>query len=312
MTTTSVPPAPSTVCRAAVAKATAIITRVKSAHSTRNLEVGIAPSTGPASVSVRSAPIDGRDSKRCETPASGRPSAERHRDRRREVAADDEGHHDEERHRPAGIARWQRMSLDNRDLLIQRGRGRREGGAKSGSAGGACRRNHDQLRSRRAGDERAVDLPLIDRVQRIRLARVLRRFQRELLSDGDGQRGSPDDAEGDLVRLRMVEGSDVGEHEQCLHEEHDTDRHDQQRNAAQRAPLRFGAGRVRALSADAVVRDGLTHADFFKILAPRLSRASVNRTRRIRRARWGIIVQRPVPRRNHMHCVISATLTPPP
>src|SRR6476619_8470659 len=56
MTTTSVPPAPSTVCRAAVAKATAIITRVKSPQSTRNLEVGIAPSTGPARASVKSAP----------------------------------------------------------------------------------------------------------------------------------------------------------------------------------------------------------------------------------------------------------------
>ncbi len=57
MTTTSVPPAPNTVCRAAVAKATAIITRVKSAQSTRNLEVGIVPSTGPARASVRSAPM---------------------------------------------------------------------------------------------------------------------------------------------------------------------------------------------------------------------------------------------------------------
>src|SRR6476660_5161126 len=57
MTTTNVPPAPNTACRAAVAKATAIITRVKSAQSTRNLEVGIAPRTGPARVSVRSAPM---------------------------------------------------------------------------------------------------------------------------------------------------------------------------------------------------------------------------------------------------------------
>src|SRR5580765_7496426 len=57
MTTTSVPPAPSTACRAAVAKATPIITRVKIAHSTRNLEEGVAPSTGPARVSVKSAPM---------------------------------------------------------------------------------------------------------------------------------------------------------------------------------------------------------------------------------------------------------------
>ena len=55
-TTTSVPAAPSTVCSADVANATAIITRVKRPHSTKNFDVGMAPISGPANVSVRSAP----------------------------------------------------------------------------------------------------------------------------------------------------------------------------------------------------------------------------------------------------------------
>jgi hypothetical protein len=90
---------------------------------------------------------------------------------------------------------------------------------------------HDYVLSREVA--RAVDVPLIDRVKRSRLAHVPRRFQREALPDDERQWRCPDDAEGDLVRLRMVEGADVGEHEQRLDEENDADRRDQQWNAAQ-------------------------------------------------------------------------------
>src|ERR1700749_4719522 len=55
-TTTRVPAAPSTACSPAVANATAAITSVNAAHSTKNFELGSAPSTGPAIRSVTKAP----------------------------------------------------------------------------------------------------------------------------------------------------------------------------------------------------------------------------------------------------------------
>src|SRR5262249_18446537 len=55
-TTINVPAEPRIDCRAAVANATAVITSVKRPHNVRNFEVGIAPGTGPANVSVSSAP----------------------------------------------------------------------------------------------------------------------------------------------------------------------------------------------------------------------------------------------------------------
>ncbi len=61
----------------------------------------------------------------------------------------------------------QRVSLNDDELLIQRGRAGGEGGAQSGSAWIPCRGNDDQLRSRRVGDEGPVDLPL-DRLRRAR------------------------------------------------------------------------------------------------------------------------------------------------
>ena len=78
------------------------------------------------------------------------------------------------------------MRLHDRELLVQRGRARGEGRAQSRRTGVACRRDDDQLRARRPGDEGAVDLPLIDRGERVRLARVRRGLQRELRPDRDG------------------------------------------------------------------------------------------------------------------------------
>lgn len=79
----------------------------------------------------------------------------------------------------------------------------------------------------------------VDRVASGRFARVSRRPQRELLPDHHRQRRGTDDPGRHVVRLRIVKGADVREHEQRLHEEHEPDCHDQQRNPAEPGrPLR--------------------------------------------------------------------------
>ena len=148
---------------------------------------------------------DGCDRERREAPSSRGLATERHRDRRGEIAADDHGHHHEERHRPARITGRKRVVLDDRELLVQRRCTRRERSAKSRGAWIARRRDHDQLRSLRSGDEGSIDLSLVDRRERRRLAPVRGRLQRELRPDSRRQRGRSDDAERDLCAASVDE-----------------------------------------------------------------------------------------------------------
>ncbi len=152
---------------------------------------------------------------------------------------DDQRHDDEEGHGATRITRRQRVNPDDVELLVEGGRSSPERGAERRRPREARRRNDDQRGSRRACDERTVDSSAVDRVASGRFARVSRRPKRELLPDHHRQRRGTDDPGRHVVRLRIVKGADVREHEQRLHEEHDPDCHDQQRNPAETGrPLR--------------------------------------------------------------------------
>ena len=104
----------------------------------------------------------------------------------------------------------------------------------------------------RTRDERTVDLPVIERRPDVRLAWIRAETQRELRGDGGRERRRADDAEPDVVRLRVVQSADVRGHEQRLHDEDDAERDAQQREPGEPLrpprPARLGSERPSAAS----------------------------------------------------------------
>jgi hypothetical protein len=133
-----------------------------------------------------------------------RPS-ERHPDGRCEVSADDQCHDDQKRDGSACVAGWQRVHLDHREVLMESGPGCGERVAERRSDQGPCGRRDDELRPGCVDHERPINPPVVDRASSGRLGRIGRDLQGELPPHGERDGRRAHHAEGEPVRLRLVQ-----------------------------------------------------------------------------------------------------------
>ena len=117
-----------------------------------------------------------------------------------------------------------RLLDDEFDVLF---RGfRAEGGPELDLDDEARRRNEDQRVRAASGDQRTVEVSLIDCLVNSGFVRVLDRLQGQLLAHRTHKRGRADHTERQVMRLEQVSRADKAGRKPAHHDQHDDQPHD--------------------------------------------------------------------------------------